>query len=411
LGIVIVPPGVTTPTAFPDSGFLTHTMEVAGSTCLEVPIPYLYLTPFRKTSIITTQTSITTTETRVVIFELTPPTGQSGTVVRPPINIYMRGSDKLSLGIPSLDIINNYKYTPQGLGMQSVATFGEEIEDIHLLMKRPVVQYTTDRDYFTVPVLPAPPNDTFVMDANLNLSSTYTTSFSWVTVFTPLYWGNMGGVTHRFADSSTTINKFRTMYAVNTQLLTGTLPAPDTTRGNNFKSSRGMQVVAEDYDGILGVRVPDRNPYQFRHPNIQLTTNEVLECVTIFAPSPDGRTEGVNLVSAADDFQVGGYLCIPTWYPRVGASTESLRVVIPKSELVELDLVDTPIPELPEELTESSSAHATGTYVSIENALKESLSAVKEETDSDIGIQPPEWTLTSEEDSRTGEFSYDTHIL
>jgi hypothetical protein len=341
LGVVIIPVGVVTPVAFPDEGYITHTFEVAGTTCHEITVPYLYLEPFQKTRFVySNQNHDNISFTRFKIFSLTEPTGPAAIPVKPRINIYVRGGKNLSLGVPSLENYVPLKITPQGLGLQSIATFGEEIEDIHMLMKRPVETYYVPRVIggFGVPVLPCPPTDDYVLlrDNTIGVDYIYS-AFNWVSLFTPLYWGNLGGVTHRMLmdnppdatykhDDELFITNVRTMVPGDE-----TIGLSPTLYGIQTNFGRGGQLLAEDNDMVIGARVPDRNLYQFRHPNVQNgAASKQMECVYLGLLRESVAEYHVQTFSsAADDYRVGGYLCIPSFYTRRTTPASLLRETEP----------------------------------------------------------------------------------
>lgn len=167
LGIVTVPPYQTAPASFPtDGSFLTTQFDIAGSTCIEVTVPYLYKEPFQYTD----QFLISggdSSATRIVYFWIAGPF-DLGATRKPDINLYMWGGPDLVFAVPDLTNAHDYEIMTQcghgeihyqsGVDLQ---VFGEKIVSLRELSRRKAWHRSDvtvdggDIKYSTWPLIPA----------------------------------------------------------------------------------------------------------------------------------------------------------------------------------------------------------------------------------------------------------------
>lgn len=323
-GVVICPPGISAPASFPSEGYLTTVVEVVGSTCTDIEIPYLYAEPWREFLMFDVQ-GVAVGRTRVRIFSLTTPTGPAATAVYPEINIWIAGTEKTGFGVPNLSKIADFRYE-SGVGPASESHFGEVIDDIHLLMHRPSL-WGAGNGYndlwsntFAYPVMPVPPPRPAVFNFTDHLQNEEFW-FTYVTYFAPAFLGNIGSIDWRFSPISNDPVSFYSIY--NDVAIPGQ-PAflLENSGGNRYfrNSSRGMQRQVLRNNPWLEVRIPDRNNWSFRQPSMaRATTARSLECFA-WTQTENKNTDTEQTfemwVSTGDDFRLGGFLCAPPLVPK-----------------------------------------------------------------------------------------------
>jgi hypothetical protein len=321
IGVVIVPPGIAPPILFPTSGFITHVIETAGTTCEEITIPYLYTDPFQR-SVVSTFSSAALGRMRVCYYSLTEPTGPSATPILPYVNVWIRAGENFTVGVPSLEPMEYYKYHTQGKGVgeQSMSIFGEVIDDIGVLMKRTTKYATVDPQNeifpgeFSVPVLPVGPIDTDFFGIN-NTTGYFRTNWDFISYFSPAYLCNSGGIVHRmYQEDNTTIDVYEVANVIDR---VGGARTLKPSFANWDDTSRGYNMFRLQNNPMAEVRVPDRNPYMFRTSSVWIAGDtrefEVLRVDNTTA----AQHRMAFCVSAADDFRLAGFLAPPPYIPRL----------------------------------------------------------------------------------------------
>jgi hypothetical protein len=288
---------------------MTTIIEVAGSTCTEIEVPYLHLAPFLVTDLDFMSPAIAG-QTRVVYFSLTSPTGPAETPVFPYVNLYIRGDSSLAFGVPSVSALDNFKVQGLdndsvgmlGIGKQSMAVFGEVVDDLLVLTRRSErygfeADFTNSPSYFSFPVVPRVRNEFPQEGVFSSLWWTHAT-------FLPTaFWGNTGGYVHRIYCPKTT------GYYITSAL--DTTGVPDIRRADGD----GMVYMTPANNPTFEIHVPDRNPEMFRsgipiaEDAPQFTEVIILEGDMTEPVEPLGRWQFA--VSGADDFRVGGFLAAP----------------------------------------------------------------------------------------------------
>lgn len=297
IGIVILPPGKLAPISFPTDGtHLTYIVDVVGSTCKEITVPWLHHEQFRRGS------SVVSDATHIVYYSLMDPTGPSATPVVPAVNLFVRAGDSFGLGVPSLDHLIDFKY--EGLGEDSLKTFGEEVEDTVLLTRRVCLLEelvgSALRDGVAVPVMPHTPHNSTTFD-NWIAKKSY---FNFLTYFSPAYMGEVGGWEYKAFDKLATESM---LWEVGTRIMIG----GDVTQAEFDEMNifpRGA--MAYQNPGLHEFSIPDRNPSVFRVPGSRvLWDGSEEECIVI---STDAHDWNIKLfMSGRDDYRYGGFLAVP----------------------------------------------------------------------------------------------------
>jgi hypothetical protein len=135
IGIVVLSPYVAiAPPTFPTFGdYVTHEVEISGSTTYEFTVPYANLNPFTAFQIATGSAH---TCPAIAYYSLMTPTGPSASVPFPYINLFVRAGKDYECAVPCTSEMA--KYTPQSGDSSSAVTaiFGAKpITDLHELMR------------------------------------------------------------------------------------------------------------------------------------------------------------------------------------------------------------------------------------------------------------------------------------
>lgn len=298
LGIAIVPPGRPVPITFPyDGDYITHIVECVGTTIFDFEVPYLYSNNFQRLHGFSPFDDPDIDLTRVVYFSLTLPTGPSATPIFPYINVYVRAGHSFSLGVPSLRNVQAIEV--QGIGEPSEATFGEVVDDIRLLCRRPTFwcQLLGTGPRYVFPQCPTVPFGNFtVNDLSFNRQR-------WVfeTWFGIAYMGSSGGAEFKFNPITNTLVDVTTVWAV-----------PEANNGDSLDGGRGGMVFDKRHFQLSEVSIPDRNFSTFRRTACIMDGFTPIECVQL---TSEVSAEPLGLVdvwySSRDDFTLGGFLGVP----------------------------------------------------------------------------------------------------
>lgn len=302
IGIAIVPPGLPVPLTFPTNGsYLTTVIDVTGTTCTDITIPYLYLEPFRATK-------GTINDTMMVYYSLNDPIGPSATPVYPTLNVWIKAGENFSVGIPTTEHIDDIvlEGKDSGLGKASEMVFGEIIDDLLLLSRR--ASYVYGMNFLggdiKLPIQPLVPNGVSSEPPFIN-TQLY---MSFGTYLSTAYLGESGGwcykIIHQYYPDA--VKEFTT----GRQLLTG--PVEEGSTG------KGAVLLDAKEEKIMEIRVPDRNIRTFRYTGSVYSNTSVYEtlAMTTFQDT-DSEVATVVYMSNADDYKVGGFLCAPPYTLRV----------------------------------------------------------------------------------------------
>jgi hypothetical protein len=188
---VIVPPGIAVPGSFPTGGdYLTKVVEVVGSTCVDMEVPYLYDEDWTQFRIVRRGVDSAIDETRMVYFFLGNIVGPAATPVFPYVDIWISAGEDFDVHTPSLSAVVPYRHYQGEYELQgfAVATTGEVVDDVRTLIKR-VMPYGNLASSGTfvnaVTVCPVPPTIS-VYEPLDNIHWTYYTHFA------QMYWAAIG---------------------------------------------------------------------------------------------------------------------------------------------------------------------------------------------------------------------------
>jgi hypothetical protein len=321
VGIVIVPPTVSDPVTFPVEGeLMTFVVDLVGSTCFNFEVPYMYPSPTRAVGTLysTTVPAAGTGYARIKYFYLQEPIGPSETTVYPEANVYVRGAPSFTVGVPTLDNINDLVIAQSGLGPLSEAVFGEAIDDLILLTRRStlhdIYKFVLPGGTVTGMALPVKPFSKRFLDYGTLTNFAAGWSFdSWLAT---AYLGEMGGRVVTISPDVETFPLFGRLTNVLSSAGEINLPVTGTSPPLANGGRGAVYLDARNQTG-WEVRVPDRTGRPFRAAWCvnSGSSDKLFEVVaaTSFGVGTSLNNEAYCYwVSGADDFVLGGFLCAPT---------------------------------------------------------------------------------------------------
>jgi len=335
LGVHVLSPGSAVPGTFKTNGsVISYIMEVAGTTEIEFDVPFLHLEPWRPVTKVLVNTA-NSFETRLAFYWLTPSLGPATTPITLPISVFVAAGKDYQLAIPTGTLIRQFAFTTGTVSASSlvgeieeegrcVETFGEVIEDTRLLMKRPthnssvVVTNTTGQPQsFAYPCdgFPRTPDAT-TLSASPNTTIYYSTALTNFQYFRMPYFGYSGGSNIKIMLSDVTL----TGEAARTYIGSwDEFGKPGFARNPASRYSDGADVFQFPEEVVFEMSNPDRCLYHWKYPSYYFPTlipGSGMMCYTLDAlNSPaDGQVIFDIILSARDDLQVGGWLCVPVLY-------------------------------------------------------------------------------------------------
>lgn len=261
LGLVVVPLGVPVPVSFPaDGSYVTHIIEIAGSTDYEFEVEYLHGGPFQYVDPVSAPT---TQMAKIVAFSLSDPAGPSATVVYPHLNIWVRAGKDFSLSVPSLSHLVKYKQMQGSYEQVEVASLGEKCDSLRMLSKRKCFMCNlsfnpSNGNKFTMPA------DGFsglgsvtYSNGNANQVNLNDAYFTFDTYIRQLHQGYTGGTAYTMVSPGDTANWiFGTSDAQFGS--TPTFPARVELEG------RGGALYFPEFNKVLEIVVPDRSGVTYK---------------------------------------------------------------------------------------------------------------------------------------------------
>ncbi|MCW4013270.1 MAG: hypothetical protein NWF07_09810 [Candidatus Bathyarchaeota archaeon] len=288
LGVVYTPPGVVAPTVFPVEGsYVTHIIEVAGTTEYEFQCEYLSHKAYLDTAIISALGPAATYGS-LKFFSLADPAGPSATVVFPYINIWVCAGDDFSLSVPSMELLKGWKrlqakYVEDFLDAKllqaaysqiEVASLGEKVDSLRMLAKRKC--YSGD----WAPAGPEAnvfqfPADGFLGSGTVTLnpgsatpSTMFGDNFTFDNYIRQLFLGYRGGTAY-------------TVYSPNntTDWLVGTsklyFPQAPSADLRVKAVGRGAALYYPDFNKAFEMVVPDRSGTTFKRSLINMVASSI----------------------------------------------------------------------------------------------------------------------------------------
>nr|URG14713.1 MAG: capsid protein [Picornaviridae sp.] len=311
IGLVVLPPGVAAPLTFPDHGFISKVVDIAGSLDVEFEVPYLYADDFQEARLTYCNNAATPplATTRIIYYSLMDAVSPSPTPVYPYINLWMRAGKDFSLGVPGLELFNGWHFgdtgiVPQGLGGQSTAKFGEVVDDLTLLTRRMGRRYLLDVGsafdrIMKFPIRPFTPN----VIGNVGGRPTTFQSWTFEGYIPTAYYGLTGGTRLAFTPSNVSNPTSVGVY----YSIPGDMAITPTTQGRDMY---GMQFFEPEEGRILEVSIPDKNYKAFRYAGARNNAHGGVPVWVATLEVPSGSTTRV-WSAGADDFSFGGFLCAP----------------------------------------------------------------------------------------------------
>jgi hypothetical protein len=312
IGVMIVPPGFPTPVIFDgNAAYLTTTIEVVGSTCAEIEVPYLHTKPFM--NVITPDImGVDISQTRIVWFPLMASTGPAATPIVPEVNVWLEAGEDFSCGIPDMTLMNNYCLTTQGKanGEQAIAQFGEVIEDLRLLTHRSVLSCAARNpasNALIIPLMPWQPNQlaSSLFIPGLDVEYRAWTFGSYLSL---PYLGASGSYSYAVYSSTTAGG-----YMI-TEIESEPGAVLPTSKAGTFpdSSSRGILPVNSNVNTYGQIMVPNREFADFHYPIGYHVDDEWIETVAVTAISGIVAGNLFRFYSATgDDYVLGGFLAVP----------------------------------------------------------------------------------------------------
>jgi len=151
MGVLVLPPNVAAPVSFPSGGeYQSYVVEVIGTTEFEMVVPFGY---DRWQKVENHETSIA--RMRVVWYSLMTPSGPGATAPQPYVELWIARGKEFDLARPTCDLMQIYEQAQGELGGEEVLgvetpqgkyaayTFGESVETLTLLAKKPVLALVT----------------------------------------------------------------------------------------------------------------------------------------------------------------------------------------------------------------------------------------------------------------------------
>lgn len=329
--IVTLPVGVAAPASYgPGINLPTTVVEVAGRTKVIVTIPWTYETPFVQTALLQQSRNFGLLVTSAIrVYELASPVGSSGAHPVVVMNVSTRGCEDIEYAMPELTWINGFNTVHFGVwpeGKVSVATFGESVEDLNLLTRRPC--------FCTSLVFDVPTNNTLSLPAEMFLPAETTTygggTGMGVQVLGIVQWTyyNLARVAFYSTSGGTRIKAMMNVVATGENPF-GTLTTPAFVEaGANLLSnyttafstgampfSNGVAINKVDHTGLLEVDIPDRNRFVARRGGqCPMTVNAHAQQWSVLIHFPIDPLNDLQMLvahSASDDFLVAGFLGPP----------------------------------------------------------------------------------------------------
>lgn len=309
IGIAIFPPGVAPSVAFPNNGsVVTHVVDVAGSTCFEFTVPFMYKNEFVPVNI--GSSSI------IKVYSLMTPAGPAATPVYPFINLYQAAGANFEFAVPTLEKLSRYRaqdgnakdWLLQGTGPKSQALFGEVVDSVTALTHRRTeycaiqAEHLSRQFLFGKPVPPIFGLEGAIWDAGHDVPLYYNmwTYASW---YSPMFLGENGSYSYLFHDAGDSGAAFVAQYGLE----------PESSWGFGTNLGRGMQYLKTTAG--WEVRLPSRSPTLFKTTQkggVGTYKTEVFG-VTVERPEPINIAMHV-LSGTGDDFVLGGFMFPPLLY-------------------------------------------------------------------------------------------------
>jgi len=322
IGIMVIPPGAATPTVFSANGtVLSHVIEVVGTTEYEFTVPYMMTAPWSST--VKGTDGQNSAYPGIVFFILAGPFGPAGTPPTIVAQVWIKGGPDLEFGIPSLKAIASWKAIPEGgpVGERSIQSFGEVIDDLHLLTKRSeklvnlviLPSNPANMGGFALPIVP-PPKMSF-NSSLYGLGTQGQTNWTWASYLTRAYIGQMGSYIYRFTGAlqgdDIEVPIVTTAYRL-PGYISNVVDNPDLWNG------RGSSIRNTKDNSTLEFRFPSRESYNYttgQNWAYESADNNAQECYiydNAFRAVDTGPVVRLNVaVACGDDFMFGGYLCPP----------------------------------------------------------------------------------------------------
>jgi hypothetical protein len=316
VAVYIMPPGITPPTSYSTTtGLIMYVVEVVGRTDFEFDIPYMYNQPFMNCNPPDDGFAVSG-------FTVVPVTAA---VNCPHVNIpylVFLSAPQLVFALPSSARYEDQTLVPQGPASDSVQLFGEHIDDVLLLTRRPCYNFTlnnrTNTSFAPNTVLALPrlsgynPRQILLRPTFwqvFNQASGYFNPSVTTSNLTPLHYISAA---YLCCTGSTRISVVDNTYSTNIYGVAKYAAFTVFVNYNNncYLNAGAGTIPCDDSTNARLVEIPSRNPAQFASPlyamaNVALT----VDCLTINVCDsfPTFRFE----LSSGDDYVLSCFVCPP----------------------------------------------------------------------------------------------------
>lgn len=352
--IQVIPNGYPVPATYePYSQYRTTTVEVVGRTEALVTVPYEYSANYQDNFYFTIAAANDITRVRVVVFELDAVQGTPAGAPYLYMNVYIRAGNNFSLARPTMNVMKGYctnlprntaplsapieaeegtevsRVIVEGAnddGTLNAYVFGENIQDLNLLLRRPCYNATfqvstvSTIDFVVIP-LPGfratQLTNVGVTGAGIQPILLSSLAMTYVDYISRAYLGSTGGYRHKIlggAGDEVLMAAQIFDYVGRGNMLTRYPPASTATTAaptSYVFSAPLVMARMNDHESLMEVEFPSVIPQGFNaagRTGKSDNTNQV-EAGIYFgcSNSADRRL----FVSGAEDYTVGGFLCAP----------------------------------------------------------------------------------------------------
>jgi len=332
--IQIIPPGIAVPATYnPDGGVLTKVVDAVGSIEFDFEVPYLYQDNFKAFSRVNVEPPIGVGTTRMKLWSIYGPVGPGLACDNPSVSVWVSAGSDFSVGVPDLRQLNFSRLVyagESGVGPASLWAFGEQVEDLGLLARRPcdimrfhnrsdtTLNFTVD--FPTVGMLPGEYNQIGNTPYDIGVTAS---NWSYFTYLQTVFFAWTGGVRHKFSIYST--NGDHPFMVGEGVAQVGANPIMGSTYGGFNSSSSGSAIMWSNSEALWEVNVPTRAPFYFNPmPSSPVLVGSVVttwgtNCVMLDPLSAypnNGTYDGNWMISAADDVKFSGFLGFPPFVAR-----------------------------------------------------------------------------------------------
>jgi len=336
---LVTPPSSPSPVTFPsDSTYITYIVDIVGRTFFEFDVPYMFQETFTVSGI-NDISFPSLLFPRATLFQLNTPQGGAVSVIR--ANFYMKAGDDFQFGRHGFTWAQNYQAIPKsGIAAQgeevedeivpeganddstnTLAIFGCHFSDILLLTRQPTINYSfavaAGQPYYCLPFYGLKPAVTKALGGTTTGASAITLlqlNWTYMTYFSRLFIGMHGGVNMKLSARTKFHSSVNAVAFPPGAVVPNTIYPPIGTNATGDLTNWGICLTYDKFVHEYQVPALGTSTYvpAFRYDG---SHGSVGACLSILLGIDS--TVGVNMnvwMSAADDFILRGFLCVPPLY-------------------------------------------------------------------------------------------------